>query len=351
MFSWFEKRINPFPAEVPDQPPATETDDIPGTDVSDQVLNDADDVSLEPAPASERFLDETEPDAGDVLIVDATFSDLQRPAFINELRNLRDFIRTRPADHNGEIYDRLGIDVTKWNDMSVRGPSGAEVDLEPRLPRIAPRGGIDNTRDLIPVELGEFAGVSGGEVRISGMRPGALLTHGRNLGSGVWQIAARDCAKVGFLPPIGFTGVTALHVAWAAADKKNAVFKLQKSLIVGQSRNRPAFSGTDMPTMSIVLDAETFDPGGHGSLSLTVGEMPPGTVLSKGKNHGGGVWTLETATGDRIALSAAAATAPFHITLTCVALNPETGDSTVVSRVLEAMPGHGKLRVRSEMAA
>lgn len=331
--------------------PEVGTDELPFDDVVDAGEGDLDDLTVEPEAVMSDTCDEDESEDSDILVVDATFSDLQRPAFINELRNLRDFIRTRPADHNGEIYDRLGIDVTKWHDMSVRGPSGAEVELEPRLPRIAPRGGIDNTRDLVWVELGELAGVSGIEVRVTGMPPGALLTHGKNLGDGVWQLAARDCAKVAMLPPIGPAGATALHVGWSANGAKEKSFTPRKSLIVGQSYKRPAQSGTDMPSMSLVLDAETFDPGDHGSLSLTIGEMPPGTVLSKGKNHGGGVWTLEAATGESIALSAAKAMAPFHITLTCVALNPETGDSTVVSRVLESFPAQGKLRVRTDEAA
>lgn len=332
----------------PESSPAPETDASPLDDVTDESESDIDDAAVETQPDTS---DDDITEDGDVLIVDATFSDLQRPAFINELRNLRDFIRTRPADHSGEIYDRLGIDVTKWHDMSVRGPSGAVVDLEPRLPQIAPKGGIDNTRDLVPVELGELASLTGLEVRLTGMPPGALLTHGRNLGDGVWQLAAHDCDKVAMLPPIGPAGATALHVGWSSNGAKDTSFSPRKSLIVGQSLGRPAQSGTDMPSMSLVLDAETFDPGGHGSLSLTIGEMPPGTILSKGTNHGGGVWTLEATTGESIALFAAAAMAPFQITLTCVALNPETGDSTVVSRVLDSSPGQGTLRVRTEAAA
>ncbi|MBO6950130.1 MAG: hypothetical protein JJ855_19325 [Rhodospirillales bacterium] len=336
---------------TPQPEPTQEAEEFPLDDVVDAGTEDTDDLMVEAGADTTDKQANDEAETSGVLVVDATFNDLQRPAFINELRNLRDFIRTRPADHNGEIYGRLGIEVTKWHDMSVRGPSGAEVELEPRLPHIAPKGGIDNTRDLIPVELGGLAGVTGVEVRVNGIPPGALLTRGRNLGKGVWQLAARDCTNVAMLPPIGRAGVTTLHVGWLENGKKESSFPLRKSVIVGQSYKRPPQSGIDMPSMSLRLDAETFDPGGHGSLSLTIGEMPPGSILSKGKNHGGGVWTLEAKTGESIALAAVRAMAPFDITLTCVALNPETGNSTVVSRVLESFPGQGKLRVRSEAAA
>ena len=290
-------------------------------------------------------------DANDVLVVDATYGDLQRPAFINELRNLRDFIRTRTTDDDGEIYGRLGIDVTKWHDMQVHGPSGAVVDLEPRLPEIAPRGGIDNTRDLIPVNVTDFAGAGQPDIRISGLPAGALLTRGRNLGNGEWRLTTRECQDVRLLPPIAASGAIALHVARSSDAGSTDAFNLEKSLVVGQRRAHLQRAGTDMLNMTLRLDAETFDPDGHGSLSLTIGEMPAGVILSRGRNHGGGVWTVEASDGGELEMLAAAAMKPFDITLTCVALNPETGESTVVSRVVEVSPGRAKVKLRTDQAA
>ena len=331
--------------------------DTPALD--DTAAADADAVDV---VAEESFPDalselqgpeETAPtaDNNDVLVVDATYSDLQRPAFITELRNLRDFIRTRTTDVNGEIYGRLGIDVTKWHDKQVHGPSGAVVDLEPRLPEIAPLGGIDNTRDLIAVNVSNFDATGLRGVRISGLPAGALLTRGRNLGNGEWQLTARECNDVRLLPPIAAKGSIALHLARNDGSDDKDAFSLEKSLIVGQRRARMQRAGTDMLSMTLRLDAETFDPEGHGALSLTVGEMPAGVILSRGRNHGGGVWTVEASGGDELEMLTAAAMKSFDITLTCVALNAETGESTVVSRIVEVTPGHARIKLRTDQAA
>jgi hypothetical protein len=50
-------------------------------------------------------------------------------------------------------------------------------------------------------------------------------------------------------------------------------------------------------------------------------------------------------------LYAAAAMKPFSMSMTCVALNGETGDSTVVSRVAEVIPTLGTIALRNELAA
>jgi|GEM_PF-672059 len=285
-----------------------------------------------------------------ILVVDATYDDLQRPAFLNELRNLRDFIRTRADDANGEIYDRLGIDVTKWHDMAAHGPSGAEVDLDPKLPLLAPRGGIDNTRDFLPLNLSDVADGTDIVVRVSGLAPGALLTHGRNMGNGVWQLHASEAEGVCVLPPIADVKSAPLHIASGdSGDAEN--IKTKKSLVVGLRRRPPYPGGTDMHDLPLTLDAALFDPDGHGALSLTIGDMAPGTILSRGRNHGGGVWTLDARCGDTVSFLTARGAKPFAATLTCVALNPETGDSTVVSRIVDITPSRGKIRLRSEMAA
>ncbi len=299
--------------------------------------------------AAEPAADDTK--ESNVLVVDATFEDLQRPAFITELRQLRDFIRTQSSDENGEIYARLGIDVAKWHDMTVRGPSGANVELEPLLPRIGPLGGIDNSRDFLPLRLQEFSAAARIEVRLSGLPPGSLLTHGENLGGGIWHLSARDCEDVLFLPPIGRTGATVLHISQSDDAAANADYTPHKSLVVDQSRKRSGLHGTDMPALNLTLEPAVFDPDGHGALSLTLGELPVGAVLSSGKNHGGGVWTLEATPGDTLTIHAAVASPAFEITLTCVALNAQTGASSVVSRVIEVNPTKMTLKLRTDMAA
>lgn len=333
------------PASVPtmaDEPIEDFTEAV-DDDEFDPVSATGTGISEMPEPPTE--------DTGDVLIVDATYRDLQKPAFISELRNLRDFIRTRPSDDSGEIYDRLGIDVTKWHDMIVHGPTGAEVVLDPWLPAIAPKGGIDNTRLPHPLSLSKLAISKDFVVRVTGMPPGSMLSRGRNLGNGCWQLEAVELDNVMVLPPLATRKSLALHLAWDNADQDDNAFSPKKSLVLDRRRLVPLIPGTDMQTIKLPMDAAIFDPNGYGSISMTLGDMPPGAILSQGRNHGGGVWTVELKTGEPLSVIAAAGVKPFSITLTCVALDTNTGDSTVVSRGIEVMPAKSKSRLRDDVAA
>lgn len=287
----------------------------------------------------------------DVLVVDASYSDLQRPSFLKELRNLRDFIRTRPSDDSGEIYDRLGIDVTKWHDMAVRGPVGAPVDLDPRFPGLAPRGGIDNTRDFRALHISDTPDNADVVLHITNVPPGALLTRGKNLGHGVWSLNAWETEQLAILPPVAHISSIVLQVGWRSSTEEEGKSSPRQSLYVAQKHQGMRLRGTEMCAATLPVDPEIFDPDGHGALSLTLGEMPPGAVLSSGRNHGGGVWTLEMDVGKDVSLNVAAATRPFTVTLTCVALNTTTGKSTVVSRILDVAPMQSKISLRTGMAA
>ncbi len=350
--------VSPSPDTLlaPDEAPALSDEEEPVNDLP--VGGDDFDIGeteIAAVPPSVPDMPAPEPEnieKSDTLIVDASFSDLQKPAFLNELRNLRDFIRTRPSDDSGEIYDRLGIDVTKWHDMAVRGPTGAPVVLDNLLPQLAPKGGIDNARDLLALALADVPNGPDVVVRISGLPAGAMLTKGQNLGQGIWQLNVRELAGTAVLPAINDSSSTALHIAWNGPDRDGTeVISPRKTLVVGQKRKPIRNLGTEMCTVNLTLDPAIFDPDGHGALSVTIGDMPPGAILSNGRNHGGGVWTLEQDSGQNITLHVAAATRPFAITLTCVALNVETGDSTVVSRTFDVMPAQAKSRLRSGMAA
>ena len=287
----------------------------------------------------------------DVLIVDASLDDLQSPAFVEELRGLRNFIRGKSSDSEREVYERLGVDVSKWRDMSVRGPLGADVDLDPALPSLAPNGGRDNTRAPQKLNLSHVSNARDLEVRVSGVLPGSILTHGKNTGEGVWQLTVSDAEQVSLLPAIAQTKSATLQVSWYAGPGSDEKKVAHRSILSSPILPPMQFGNTDVRTMSTPLDANIFDPDGHGALSITVGDMPPGSMLSQGKNHGGGVWTLETTSGAEFYISVCASAAPFSITLTCVALDSATGDSTVTSHVLKVNPGKGVLTPRRPAAA
>lgn len=345
----------PTVTDIPMQLPDTE---IPESEVSSlDILFDDDEHESEPdfapdlsdqllTPSSSESAQTPEPG---ILVMDASFDDLQGQAFTDELRRLRDFIRTRPTGNDGEVYARLGIDVTKWHDMVVVGPVGAPVELDPLLPTLAPTGGIDNTRFLSRLKVDNESGIASGHVILQGLAPGTLLTHGKNNGDGTWTIPVSDLSKTALLPQMGVSKTRAIHAVWK--NDTDARKSIHYSLLIGSKHKSPEFPATKMRSITLSLEPAVFDPKGSQFLSLTLGDIPPGVLVSDGSNHGGGVWTLETTSGSMLTLYAAAAMKPFSMSMTCVALNGENGDSTVVSRVAEIIPTLGTIALRNELAA
>lgn len=340
---------HPLPA-VPDNPePLMAIEPSGPTDNSEQeseIIN-VDDTQVSDASEVETAQDTP----ADVLIVDASLDDLNSTAFVDELRSLRDFIRGKASDSEREVYERLGVDVSKWHDMSVRGPIGAAVDLDPAFPSLAPKGGRDNTRAPQELQLPHVNTTNDLQVRITGVLPGAILTHGKNVGDGIWHLTISEASQVSVLPPMAQTRSASLQVSWQVRTNIGQETTVQRSVLSSPLLPALKYGNTDVRMMSIRLDADLFDPEGHGALSITVGDMPPGTMLSQGKNHGGGVWTLETTSNAEFQLAACASLSPFSITLTCVALDSATGNSTVASHVVKVDPRKGVMTPNRKIAA
>ena len=311
------------------------------------AIIDVDDTQTAEVPEVESAQDTH----ADVLIVDASLNDLKSPAFVDELLSLREFIRGKASDSEREIYERLGVDVSKWHDMSVRGPIGAPVDLNPSMPLLAPKGGRDNTRAPQKLHLSRINTEHDVQVRVTGLLPGAFLTHGKNMGDGIWHLTISEADHVSIVPPMDQSKPASLQVSWRVRSNVGHETIAQRSILSNSVLPQLKYANTDIRIMSLRLDADLFDPEGHGALSITVGDMPPGTMLSQGKNHGGGVWTLETTSDTGFQLTACATQSPFSITLTCVALDSETGNSTVASHVVNVDPRKGAMSSNRTIAA
>ncbi|MDA0998454.1 MAG: hypothetical protein O2944_09640, partial [Proteobacteria bacterium] len=270
--------------------------------------------------------------ANDILVIDATATELRRPAFLTEIRQLRDFIRCHGSEADGDVYARLGIDVGKWRDLVVHGPAGRPVDLTPMFPNLAPPGGIENAYTSLQIGIPSDIPPDDAIV-ISGLPAGALLKTGRNLGAGVWRLDAGRKRVELFLPANG-SRVRSIEVA--SADRQ-----IQSSVLVDTRPGTAILTSAPSPRMSpLPLSGDIFDPDDIGRLSLTISDMPAGVLLSQGTNHGDGVWTIETAPSRLPSIIVAALMPSFSIAVTCVAVNKSTGASNVVTRRIK-VPAQG----------
>lgn len=311
-----------------------------------QVAEAADDIAEtaplpepEPEPAPEPDAESDEPPT---LVIRTSADDIRRPAFIQELERLGRFIREPTGEVDHRLYDRLGIDVGRWHDIAIYGPVGEPVETAPMLPTLAPPGGRDNARGFSHLDRWYTPPPGVPAVMVEGLPPGSMLSHGVNLGDGRWRVAASDIPNVSVVGPVGEQ--TTVPATIVEIDENDLPLEEGvHALLMGTIADtlRPEVLGLRL--MTYPLTAEVFDPDGHGTLSLTVGDMPPGSLVCGATNHGGGVWTLDSRSGNDLAIMASAQSGPFSFTVTCIALDTASGSSSVVTRTLSVVPRLGAI--------
>jgi len=332
-------------SSLQDLPPKPEPPHIE-SDAAQRTL----DVVAE-ADASET-VEEPNGETDDVptLVLRTAPDDIRRPEFLRELNQLGSFIRSPDNDDEHRVYERLGLDVGRWRDMAVFGPTGAPVDTAPMIPTVAPPGGRDNARGFSRLNKWYKPTPDAQTVMIEGLPPGSMLSHGTNLGDGRWRLSKEDVAKTSVIGPFGEK--TTVPATITGLDERGDPIKRsgRLSVLMGTIADslRPESHG--MRTVSFNLSKTQFDPKDYGTLSLTIGDMPPGSLVIGGSNHGGGVWTLETVSDSDLHVASAGQAQPFELTLTCIALNNQTGESSVVTRVLKVIPNTGTIEMASSAA-
>lgn len=277
---------------------------------------------------------------GDILIIQAASADIQRLGFIEELNALQAFVRERSNPDEEVFYERLALTVKNWRDVKVVGPTNAEVELDPSFPTLAPPGGRDNALVTIGLKSKSHELCNYSFVELRGLPAGCLLTHGRNLGDGRWQIPSDD---IPFIHIISLVPSTPAAVARIFASNLSATDDDDNEQMVGDvligGGSRKVLPTTDHAArINIPLDADTFDPEGHGALSLTIGDVPSGVLLTQGANHGDGIWTHEATAGNHLGFQIIVPRRPFSVSITCVAMNEETGESSVITHRAHIRP-------------
>lgn len=309
------------------------------TEFSDSIPSEQDLESSAP-PEDDAFDDTSANTTNESLDEDAILelhvdiADLKQHAFIEELRRLKDYVLTHGAGDHESLYDRLSINVSKWRNMRVIGPSGADVELDEPFPNVFPLGGRDGGRPLHQMVRDTTTLREDNQIRISGLPPGTMLTHGQNMGNGIWLIDADFLAHVAVLPPIGNHRSIRALIEPIEFERDPDI---QVSLIGGPLSNIEPIEGP-MREFSFNVPRQVFDPEQLGTLTLTIGDMPRGVLLSQGSNHGDGVWSLNCQPGQTLKIAIPIRQGMFDISVTAVASGKENEESTVVTRRIKVDP-------------
>lgn len=296
---------------------------------------------IHPPPHDVARPDETKPEqapvkTSNILTIKVASSDIDHPGFVEELEALQTFLHSREEGDEEVVYDRLNLTVSNWRDIDVLGPTGAKVALNPALPKLAPLGGRDNQVQTIRLNdsLDRFNDFE--FIEVHGLPGACLLSHGKNLGNGSWRLTAKDACA---------TRIVCISSSSATISKINAICtdasktpRSENDILLGGQSRRLKSSESSSRVISVPLDQRVFDPDGHGTLSLTVGDVPAGVLLTSGNNHGDGVWTYETQANGNLGFQLMNPKGPFTVSITCVAMNDETGESTVVTQRAKVRP-------------
>lgn len=182
--------------------------------------------------------------------------------------------------HAASISAPLTVSVTGVADAPILGvhtSTGAEDTA------------IALTINAATVGAGETLGIV-----ISGVPAGGTLSAGHNNGDGTWTLTAGDLAGLTFTPPLHASGTFNLTVVATASENGTSASTSQVlSIDVSGVATAPTLSvggaaGLEGTPVPLTINAALVDTDGSETLSITIGGLPTGAVLSAGTNNGDG---------------------------------------------------------------
>ncbi|MGF7176684.1 putative component of type VI protein secretion system [Azospirillum doebereinerae] len=212
---------------------------------------------------------------------------------------------TPPHDFSGSI----GLTVTATSSVNGTQASHSEtlavtvapVADAPTLSVASASGSEDQAIALsISSALVSPAAGEALSVTVSGVPSGAVLSAGVNNGNGTWTLTAAQLSGLKLTPPHDFSGSIALTVTATSsvngtqASHSEALAVTVTVAAVADAPNLTVLpaSGLEDQAIALSIGAALAAPAAGETLSVVIGGVPSGAVLSAGTNNGNGTWTL-----------------------------------------------------------
>lgn len=132
---------------------------------------------------------------------------------------------TPPQDFNG-VFD-LGVSVISTDGGVSSDTLSVNVGSVSDIPVIAVSdvaGAEDNTISLtIAANMPAGTSETLGNISLSGVPDGAVLSAGTDNGDGTWSVSAADLAGLSLTPPVNYSGVISLTVTAVSSDGGTAI--------------------------------------------------------------------------------------------------------------------------------
>ncbi|MEH2470367.1 hypothetical protein V1281_000388 [Nitrobacteraceae bacterium AZCC 2161] len=247
------------------------------------------------------------------------------------------------------------LPVTVIDTVEIAAPSAVPAVVAPSLAVSAAVGAENGTFPLaINAGLTDLTGSDTLTVTVGGLPEGAALSAGTQNPDGSWTLTGDQLTGL-TLTPAANSGedfiltVTATAIGSVTGVEATASTQLPVTVIDNVVVQAPdaissvtapslavaAAVGTENATIPLVIDAGLADLTGSDTLTVTVGGLPEGAMLSVGTQNPDGTWTL---TGDQLTgltlTPAADSGEDFTLTVTATAIDSITGIEATASTQL-----------------
>jgi len=138
-------------------------------------------------------------------------------------------------------------------------------------------------------------------VVIAGIPAGATLSAGTDNGDGTWTLSPTQLSGLTLTPPADFSGTLALTVTATASINGTQASRTEAlTVTVAAEADAPSLSVTDAAgiedhAIALTIVNSLTVPAGGEVLSIVIGGVPAGAMLSAGIDNGDGTWTLSAA--------------------------------------------------------
>ena len=254
---------------------------------------------------------------------------------------------TPPEDFSGDISLVVTATSTESNGDTAETVDVLTVSVEgvadaPTLD-VGAVAGTEDTAIALDIGAG-LTDTDGSEtlsVTVSGMPAGATLSAGTDNGDGSWTLAAGELANLSVTPPEDFSGDFTLSVTATATEDDGDAASVLDTITVSVEgvADAPTLSvsdaaGAEDTAIALDISAGLSDVDGSEVLSITVGNVPAGAMLSAGFDNGDGTWTLGSGDLDGLTITPPAnSNVDFDLSVEATSKDVGGGVSTVSATI------------------
>ncbi|HAS89861.1 MAG TPA: hypothetical protein DCS48_11245, partial [Desulfovibrio sp.] len=209
-----------------------------------------------------------------------------------------------PSDHSGKITFDVAAIATENDSSTARTETVLEADVTPVADTpdqsVNNISGREDTAISIDVSSQLTDSSENLSVQISNVPDGVSLSHGTDLGNGVWSVDPADLGNLTVTPPADFSGSFDLEITSTATESDGSTASTSDTFTVSVSgvADAPeldvqnATGAEDDTSIPLDISSALTDLDSSETLSITVSNIPQGFTLNAGTDNGDGSWTL-----------------------------------------------------------